>query len=337
MINATGYVGGAVSVDMGVANIKECVVEDSSAEFGGSFSVQGGGELSLLRTNVSGSEAGAAGGVLAVALGDADVRGCEFSRGFSGGPGGSVVMSSGTLRIVESIIRDSRTTRIGVGSAVHVMSGSLKLHDVQVLSSSMLIIADYSEAPASGGIIYVSKQATFHAALLRVEVDCSGTFNIMSEDPERVLDITGLSLLDPSLCATSAQVSNANLSGCSSTPCSEAAECVDRPVSPFPNLMSPECSCTGLNYPQPSATSAALAPYVRGSSGGCATPRQAKRVWVVGEAVGTVVIELHKGGSIDTGKPFQTYACDIPAAAKRSTAEQVEPSRCTGALDITTT
>ena len=304
IINATGYVGGAVSVDTGVANIKECIVEDSSAEFGGSFSVQGGGELFLLRTNVSGSEANAAGGVLAVALGDADVVGCEFSRGFSGGPGGSIVMSSGTLRIVESIIRDSRTRRIGVGAAVHVMSGSLKLHDVQVLSS-LVLRPDYSEASAPGGIVYVSKQATFHAALLRVEVDCSGTFNIMSEDPERVLDITGFSLLDPSLCATSAQVSNANLSGCSSDhstwggPCGVAAECVDQPVSPFPNLMSPECSCTGLNYPQPSATSAALAPYLRGSSGGCATPRQAKWVWVVGEAVGTVVIELHKGGSID--------------------------------------
>ena len=299
IINATGYVGGAVSVDKGLATIKECVVEDSSAEFGGSFSVQGGGELSLLRTNVSGSEAGTAGGVLAIALGYADVQGCEFSRGFSGGPGGSVVMSSGTLRIVESVIRESKTARIGVGAAVHVMSGSLELHDIQILSSSVLR-PDYSEASANGSIIYVSKQAIFHAALLRVEVDCSGTFNIQTEDSERVLDITGYSILDPSLCATSAQLSNAKLSGCSDhSACGVAAECVDRPVAPFPSFMSPECSCTGLNYPQPSATSTALAPYVRGSSGGCATPRQAERVWVVGEAVGTVVIELHKGRSID--------------------------------------
>ena len=305
MINAsTRTCGGAVSVNMGVAAIKECIVQDSFAAYGGSFCVQGGGELSLLRTNVSGSEAGAAGGVLAVTLGDADVQGCEFSRGSSGGPGGSVVMSSGTMRMVESVIRDSRTTRVGVGAAVHVMSGSLELHDVQVLSSLVLrptfIEAALLNASTKGGIIYVSEQATFHAALLRVEVDCSGTLNIRSEDPDRVLDITGLSLLDPTLCATSAQVSNAKLSGCSDpSACGVAAECVDRPVAPFPNLMSPECLCTGLNYPQPSATSAALAPYVRGSSGGCATPRQAERVWVVGEAVGTVVIELHKGVSID--------------------------------------
>ena len=324
MINVTCVTcGGAVTVSMGAATIKECIVKDASAGYGGSFCVEDGGKLLLLRTNVSDSKSLTAGGHLAI-LGDADVQGCEFSRGSSEpGLGGSVLLYGGTLRMVETIIRDSTVAMVGAGVAVHATSGSLELQDVQVLSS-LVLRPSYSEASAAGGIIYVSEQVAFRATLLLVEIDCSGSFNILSEDPERALDIAGFSTLDPSLCATSAQVTNAKLSGCSDhSACGVDAECVDRPLIPFPNLTSPTCSCTGLNYPRPSAASAALAPYTRGSSGGCATPRQAERVFVVGETVGTVVIELHKGGPIDTCKPFRTYACDIPAAAKRSTAEQV--------------
>jgi hypothetical protein len=63
----------------------------------------------------------------------------------------------------------------------------------------------------------------------------------------------------------------------------------------MPGLSSPECSCTGLNYPMPSAVSTAVAPYIRDTSGGCATPRKAGSVELVGETVANIVLELHKG------------------------------------------
>ena len=284
MINSrSGTVGGAVFILAGAATVQDSSIGVSFGPLGGAFGVLGG-TLSLLRSNVSDGSASLGGGDFYVDGGDADIQGCELLRGFSQGPGGSLHLASGKLLVIGSTIR-------GVGAAVHAVAGELNLQNVQILNA---VAGDHT-------MIHLQEQAEFRAVLLLVELDCgTGSVAIWSETPERVLDVVGLQLL-PSECVKSplaTQVSNARFSGCSDhSACGVAADCTDTPVLLIPDLTNPECSCTGVNYPLPSAISAALAPYVRGASGGCATPRTAERVYVVGETVGTVVIELHKGES----------------------------------------
>ena len=283
--------GGVLSVLAGAATMQGCIIQGAYSGLGASMSVSGG-KLHLLHTNISDSKAGIGGGVLYVDGGDADVQGCIISHVSGQNFGGTIVLTSGTLKIVESKIVDSKIATVGgLGAVMWVVGGSIEMQDVQVLNCSN---------PSAVGDIFVSEQVTFRAALLESDLDCTGSIFIFSEDSDRVLDVVGFSVL-PSGCVTpprAAQVSNANFIGCyDPSACGEAAECTERQL--LPDLTSPECSCTGLNYPLPSAMSTQLAPYVRGVLGGCATPRRAKRVYVVGETVTTVVIELQKGTTKD--------------------------------------
>ena len=302
IVNArSGVFGGVVFILKGVATVKRCVVQGASALWGSSYAVYGG-TLNILDTNDIDDLSCSANdipcstnSIINLDIGDAYIRGCNFSRASASQGVNFIIQQSGTLRIAASTIRNFWSFAALHKPVLQLEGGSSNLQDVQILNCSM--------PTASSGIIHVKKPAVLRAEVLLVELDCIGSVAIWSEDPERALDVVGLSLL-PSECTTSpqaAQVSNAKFSGCSDpSACGVAAECTDELVLlDIPSLTNPECSCTGVNYPMPSAASAALAPYVRGPSGGCATPRQAERVFVVGETVGTVVIELHKGGSID--------------------------------------
>ena len=281
MINCHSTRGGVISIVTGVATVQDCTMQGARASLGGSVIVSGG-KLSLLRTNISDSEAAIGGGDLYVDGGEADVQGCVFERGRSlGGVGGSVVVASGMLRIVGSIIRASSIQLTnGVGAAFYVAGGRLDLQAVQILDCAV-------PSPPAGGLVYVSKEARFRAVLLESELDCSGSIVIVSEDPARVLDVAGLSLF-PSECATppqATQISNARLIGCSDhSACGVAADCTEVAVSNL-TINTLLCSCTGLNTPQQSVrpqsvsveTALRVAPYIGGSEGGCTTLRRATR------------------------------------------------------------
>lgn len=97
--------GGVLSVLAGAATMQDCIIQGARSGLGASMSVSGG-NLHLLRTNISDSKAEIGGGVLYVDGGDADVQGCIISHVSGQNFGGTIVLTSGKMKITESKILD---------------------------------------------------------------------------------------------------------------------------------------------------------------------------------------------------------------------------------------
>ena len=112
--------------------------------------------------------------------------------------------------------------------------------------------------------------ATFQSELLTFAPSCdlaqSGALLAVDVGFTARLNVRGLRVLPP-VCASagfSILSDHVRLVNCSDggTPCGGAATCTDvAPLPWLPNVTTADCSCQGGFFPNPTATSIALAPY----------------------------------------------------------------------------
>ena len=186
---------------------------------------------------------------------------CHALGGITSGKGSGLVMQAGSLTL-----RDSRIADCYAESS----AGCLSVEDgALILRNTTLANCSAPEAPYI--FIGISVATGFESEMLTLELlhcdaEHSGPLIAVSSGFNAPLNARGLKVVPPAECAsTSLPVlsEHVRLLNCSDGDvCGDAAACKDvQPLAAVPSLKTVDCSCTGESFPNPNATSLALAPY----------------------------------------------------------------------------
>ena len=180
---------------------------------------------------------------------------------------GGLVLYSGFAIMLDSRIADCSGTQSG---CIRAEGGVL------ILRNSMLSNCSASKIAAHPYISFTKPEAatTFESELLALEPSCEADpsialIGIINEAVNVTLKVRGLRVLSPAACASSTNLSvfsdhvrPLDCSDGNDVVCGAAASCTDvQPLPASPALTTVNCSCQGEFFPNPKATSLALAPY----------------------------------------------------------------------------
>ena len=225
------------------------------------------------------------------------------------GKGGGLVMSGGTVTLIDSHIADSSS--VDRGGCVYVGDDSIssELSNGERKQEGTLVLRNTTlsncSAPEGPYVFVETENLAFTSEMLTLELPCNekhsgALISVVGTAPLQARD------MKVHTCASSRQpiLSNGTrLLRCSDGEdvCGAAATCTDVvPLLSAPNLTTVDCSCTGESFPSPAAASAALAPYgIDPSVDYCVTPRVAIKAALRGFVL-EEVLRLSKTGTSNT-------------------------------------